>query len=310
MDYDIIGDIHGHALALRHLLAHMGYQERRGAWRHPSRKAIFVGDFIDRGPRQRETVDIARRMVDSGAASAVMGNHEFNAIAWHTPDPQCDGEYLRPHSGAVGRQNLVQHKEFLAEFSDPHEHADAIEWFLTLPLWLDLPELRVVHACWSQSSMDDLQLLLTPERRLSRSLMEVMSRPGRLEFRAAECLTKGPEARLPSGKVFHDADGHERRSVRLKWWNSHGTTFRELAHLPADLLSDLPDEPVPSIDATRYSGTKPVFFGHYWMKGEPSLASSVAACVDYSVAKNGKLVGYRFEAGQALDAANFWWVGR
>ena len=42
-------------------------------------------------------MNIARRMADVGAALAVMGNHELNAIAWHTPDPRQPDEYLRPY---------------------------------------------------------------------------------------------------------------------------------------------------------------------------------------------------------------------
>ena len=81
MGYDIIGDIHGHADALTALLRRMGYRERGGAWRHPGRQALFIGDFIDRGPGQLESVRIVRGMVEAGTALAVMGNHEFNAIA-------------------------------------------------------------------------------------------------------------------------------------------------------------------------------------------------------------------------------------
>jgi hypothetical protein len=51
---------------------------------HPDRQAIFVGDLIDRGPRQVESVEIVRSMVDAGAAQIAMGNHEFNAIAYAT----------------------------------------------------------------------------------------------------------------------------------------------------------------------------------------------------------------------------------
>lgn len=54
--HDIIGDIHGHAGALRALLAKLGYQERDGTYRHADRQALYVGDFIDRGPQQVETV--------------------------------------------------------------------------------------------------------------------------------------------------------------------------------------------------------------------------------------------------------------
>lgn len=81
MRYDIIGDVHGHDAALTGLLQKMGYREQDLVWRHPERTAIFVGDFIDRGPGQLETLRIVRSMVDAGSALAVMGNHEFNAIA-------------------------------------------------------------------------------------------------------------------------------------------------------------------------------------------------------------------------------------
>ncbi len=90
--YDLIGDIHGHADALQHLLNRLGYSRQKSVYGHPERQAIFLGDFIDRGPQIRETLEIVRPMVDSGAALAVMGNHEINALAFHTPHPIKPGE--------------------------------------------------------------------------------------------------------------------------------------------------------------------------------------------------------------------------
>ena len=46
--YDLIGDVHGCALTLEHLLDRLGYKRQGGVWRHPSRMAVFVGDIIDR----------------------------------------------------------------------------------------------------------------------------------------------------------------------------------------------------------------------------------------------------------------------
>ena len=94
------------------LLDKMGYREARGADRHPSRTAIFVGDLIDRGPANIEAAIIARQMVEEGTARIVMGNHEFNAIAFHTEDPENPGEFLRPHTC----KNLKQHQSTLHEF--------------------------------------------------------------------------------------------------------------------------------------------------------------------------------------------------
>ena len=64
--YDIVGDIHGHAAKLQRLLRRLGYEERDGIHRHASRQLIFVGDFIDRGPEIRRSLQIARAMIDAG----------------------------------------------------------------------------------------------------------------------------------------------------------------------------------------------------------------------------------------------------
>ena len=113
-NYDIIGDIHGHADELVALLKLLDYELANGVYRHPSRKVIFVGDFIDRGPKIRETLQLVRSMHEAGSALAVMGNHEFNAIAWFTPDPDCPGEFLRKHHSAkYGNKNRHQHQAFL-----------------------------------------------------------------------------------------------------------------------------------------------------------------------------------------------------
>jgi len=88
--FDIIGDVHGCADELEELLDRLGY-ERIGhggpdgihppSWRHPAgRRAVFVGDLVDRGPRILDTVEIVRTMVESGAALAVPGNHDVKLL--------------------------------------------------------------------------------------------------------------------------------------------------------------------------------------------------------------------------------------
>ena len=51
--YDIIGDLHGYAQTLENLLLKMDYVRKSGVYQHPFRKAVFVGDFIDRGPKSK-----------------------------------------------------------------------------------------------------------------------------------------------------------------------------------------------------------------------------------------------------------------
>jgi hypothetical protein len=109
--YDAIGDAHGQGGKLKALLATMGYEKRAGAWHAPQgRQAVFVGDLIDRGPDQLEVFDTVRCMVDAGQALVVMGNHEFNTIAYAVRDP-ATGRHLRPRSD----KNRNQHAPFLAE---------------------------------------------------------------------------------------------------------------------------------------------------------------------------------------------------
>lgn len=318
MAFDIIGDIHGQADKLEALLRLLGYQQSSGAWRHGTRQAIFVGDFIDRGPHQRRSVEIARRMLDAGSARAVMGNHEFNAIAWHTPDPRPHGEYLRPHHGPHwGDKNRQQHVAFLAEFeSDPTLHAEVVDWFLTLPLWLELPGLRVVHACWHQRFIEWLTPSLKNGRLLTRELMAEATTepddPGEKDtaepsvFKAVDALVKGLEIPLPLGETFMDKDGHRRDRARVRWWDSTARTYRDGVLGPLQQEA-LPPAPLPA-HVQLELGATPVCFGHYWLTGTPSLQSARAVCVDYSAGRGGPLVAYRFDGEPELLASRLVFV--
>ena len=310
MAYDIIGDIHGQADKLHALLAHMGYRNRDGAYRHPYRTAIFVGDFIDKGPQQIESVMTVRRMVEAGTAQAVMGNHEFNAIAWHTPDPDLPGEYLRQRGGNWGKGNRKQHEAFLAEVeANPSLHKEVVDWFMTLPLWLDLPGIRVVHACWHDDYMKKLKPHLTATNQLTPELMVSASRSGRMEYITVEGLTKGLEVRLPDGHTFNDKYGHPRRNVRIQWWKADATTYRELAIWSEEHREQLPALPLGHDARSPYDNAKPVFFGHYWMKGALKTQTPTVACVDYSAADDGPLVAYRWDGETVLTNGNFQKVG-
>lgn len=132
---DIIGDIHGYAGELHALLAKLGYEEGDGAYRHPqARRVIFLGDWIDRGPEIREKLRVARAMHAAGAALAVPGNHEFNALAYATPDG--NGDWLGKHTPT----NREQHAATLEQFAGHDEEwRGHLEWFRTLPPWLELP---------------------------------------------------------------------------------------------------------------------------------------------------------------------------
>ena len=312
--YDIIGDIHGNAVKLIRLLKKMGYQYRDCVWRHPTRQVIFVGDFIDRGQQQLETVTIARAMVESGNALAVLGNHELNAIAWHTPHPTKSGQYLRSHPPSeLGKKNRHQHLAFLNEVEHLADtHQSIIDWFLTLPLWLDLPEIRVVHACWHP----DYIAYLTPQlkdARLPHALLpdatlvpESPSDKNQLSiFKTVEGLCKGIEIPLPDDQVFIDKDGVQRRRVRIRWWDTSAITYRQAVLLPKNQCQQLPDVNIPDQLRVNYPNDKAIFFGHYWMTGTPNVLSDKLACVDYSAGNGNPLIAYRWSGETKLNNAHF-----
>lgn len=303
--YDLIGDIHGHAAELEALLAKMGYQQGACGWRHPARKVIFLGDFIDRGPEQCKTVAIARAMVESGQARVVMGNHEFNAVAYATPDH--GGRYLRPHT----EKNRRQHQEYLDQVGEGSNlHREHIAWFKTLPLYLDLPEFRVVHACWHPEQMNKIAPYIDGWQRIREEAWPDLARPGTAGFDALETLLKGLEIPLPPGHEFFDKDRNPRRHIRTEWWNREALTYRDLAMVPEDAIAHIPHTPVPADMLPGYDGHKPVFVGHYWLTGTPAPLNEHIACLDYSIAASvgGKLCAYRWDGEQTLSGERFCWV--
>jgi hypothetical protein len=316
---DIVGDIHGQADALVALLGQMGYEERHGAWRHPDRTAVFVGDFVDRGPKQVESVMIVRRMVDAGNALAVMGNHDFNAIAWFLPDISNPGDYLRPHSSEKSKENRRQHAKFLAEVENHTSlHEEIIYWFLSLPLWLDLPGLRIIHACWHSRFMEYLVPRLLPGALLSIDLMHAAAHePQRDEekdspepsmFRAVDMLLKGMEVPLPDGCAFKDKSGIKRTRARVRWWDIKSTNYRNATLLESSLCEQLPETALPVRLPTCQVVDKPIFIGHYSLTGPPEPLTSQIACVDYGAGHNGSLCAYRWDGESTLDVDRFCWV--
>ena len=85
--FDIIGDVHGCRAELEELLTTLGYDLDRDAAgrpvgaRHPGgRRAIFVGNLVDRGPDTPGVLRLVMGMVAAGAAFCVAGNHEVKLL--------------------------------------------------------------------------------------------------------------------------------------------------------------------------------------------------------------------------------------
>lgn len=304
--HDIVGDIHGHAEALEALLDKLGYRARNGAWRHPERHMVFLGDLIDRGPGQLETIDIVRRMRDAGSASVVMGNHEWNAIGYATERPDRPGRYHRIR----GSKNTAQHQAFLDAVAetDGALHRELICWFKTIPLWTDFGPFRAVHACWHPDSLAIVARHARSDNTLDDDAVHAAFEKDTELYDGVEVLLKGVEVPLPDGVVFRDKDGHERRNTRVRWWDDRATTYRTAALVDPSTAAQLPDVPLPESARVPYDDEKPVFFGHYWAVGEPVVFAPRKACLDFSVAKDGYLTSYRHDGEDHLSQDKLVWV--
>lgn len=138
--FDIIGDVHGCADELETILDELGYQvswDGKDVHVTPpeGRRAIFVGDLVDRGPRSPDVLRIAKHMVDSGTALAVVGNHD-DKLKRHL-----SGRNVKPTHGLAEtiEQLGSEPPEFLAEMR---------EWLdgLLSHYLLDDGKLVVAHA--------------------------------------------------------------------------------------------------------------------------------------------------------------------
>lgn len=142
--FDIIGDVHGCYDELVALLSKLGYAQSsfngEKAWRHPEgRRAIFLGDLVDRGPGIVEVLTLAMSMVQSGAALCVPGNHEVKLKR------KLDGKNVNITHGLA--ETLAQ-IDALPETERPPFVAAVRDFIESLVshYWLDEGKLVVAHA--------------------------------------------------------------------------------------------------------------------------------------------------------------------
>ncbi len=146
---DIVGDVHGEIDALEALLYRLGYTVRGD---HPQgRRLVFLGDLVDRGPDSPAVVDRIQRLIDSGRAQAILGNHELNILlgsrkvgnGWFYNEPE-----------ALDRSGILVAQRALL---DTASRCRALAFFASLPVVLERPDLRLVHACWHVDHVNRLR---------------------------------------------------------------------------------------------------------------------------------------------------------
>lgn len=307
--YDLIGDVHGCAHTLTRLLDQLGYTLHGDVWRHPRRQVIFLGDIIDRGPRIREALHLVHAMVEAGEAHCIMGNHEFNALGWHTPAPPESGKtYVRDHTPRYAmllQQTFEQFEQYPAEWQA------FLDWFLKLPLFLECDRFRVVHACWDNAVIDQLRQVLS-HGRLDAAFLGEAAYTDRFAAKALDRLLRGTDMPLPEGLTLTSAEGFTRSFFRTKFWEENPKTYGDIVFQPDGLpekAARLPLSPSQKSQLYLYGPDEPLLFvGHYWRSGEPAPIRDNLACLDYSAVKYGRLVAYRYDQETRIDPAKFVWV--
>ena len=310
--YDIIGDIHGRFEKLAGLMDRMGYQRDGDGFIPPAgHKALFLGDLID--PKLgyalpggvRSTLQAVKWMTDAGHAHCLMGNHELNALYFHSKGP--DGRWLRHHSDI----NKRMHQGTLTDFPDYEDPAGEwlavwMPWMKSLPFTLDLGGFRMVHAAWHQESVDHLR-----GRNFDDECFFIAaSDKSHPDGKAMEILLKGIEIELPDDVIYTDPQGNRRDHIRVRWWElpQNGMCYNELV-FPANPM--IPDDPVSEESFAQIPSypvnSPPVFFGHYLKPAISPLRPERrnVACLDHSAATEGPLVAYRWRGENFIHSAQY-----
>ncbi|MCF0224706.1 MAG: metallophosphoesterase [Fibrobacter sp.] len=324
--FDFIGDIHGHYEELRALLKKLGYVESANTFRYPGneRRVIFLGDYIDRGPNVRNTLNLVRSMRDSGSAIALMGNHEFNMLSFwqkngggggHFLKKMKDG-YLRAHSF----NKVAVHSRTVADFvGRKDEFLDFLDFAKTLPFYLEEDSFRAQHASFDFKAVEILKaqgIQSFSDGNFHELIARANDEDCEFEdslFYPFDVLLKGPEMELPNPLFFYDGEGVRRTRARIRWWvdpakaNLEELSFQPGVNMPFSFDIDEKIRRRPFYGENE----RPVFFGHYWLTGEPRLIRHNVCCLDFSIARhlgNGRLAAYRFDGEQKLDDRKFVWV--
>ncbi len=298
--YDIIGDVHGNADALKDLLSKLGYIKSNGYYSHPENKAVFTGDFVNRGKKVRQTVRIVRRMVENKAAYAVMGNHEYNLICYHTKSLKRG--YLRKHNSA--NRSLFYHttKAFI---DHPREWKETFGWIKQLPLFLEFENFRVTHAGWDKRIVKFVKRNF-PGNILTEAFIHNSVRPHTMENQVVETMLSGVE--IPVGKhtTVLNSSGKPVDRMRIKWWlEPDNLRLQQVALGEYKVLSNRPINKKDMDFFLPYpTKRRPLFIGHYCLREELGLQSPNICCVDYCYYRKGKLVAYRMQGESILKPEN------
>lgn len=292
--YDIIGDIHANAEKLRHLLSELGYRGLN--FTHPhGRVPIYLGDFIDRGAENGKVIEIIQKTMKNGAM-AIVGDREFKAICYARPGIH---GHIRPHTF----KNAAEHAEFLDEYPyGTSAYRGVIRWLESLPIYIQKPEFKAVHACWHENAVN---VCLPHIRKRDGVLKECSYSAYDTEnptafSRSLDILLDGPRYKLPRDVTYIDAHGIPGNEARLLWWRdeAHGPPHRliERGEQIEGFLSPENKKEILSLKNNfNFQSDNIVFIGHFDVPRPHDLLSGNVACLN----SKGRMTAYRWDDGDA-----------
>ena len=292
---DLIGDIHGHADVLDRLPRHWGTGGSTGFTTRP-------------GPRSFSAT--------TSTAGPTSGGPWRRSRPWSSRTTRRHGEprvqrdrLVHAEAGPAGRPARHRHSSRLIEptlQAIDHGQDDWLDWVDDFQR-LESKRLRAVHACWNEAAARHLQELLDPsDGVLEESPMQATCERGTASC-AIEQLLKGEEVPLPD-EIMTDPEDPPSH-ILARWFESPvGRTYRDYAMTTDDRFPtlEIPREAIPADFVPYGTDERPIFVGHYWMRGDvPRRLAPNVACLDWSVARGGPLVAYRFDGEAEIDEGRF-----
>ena len=285
--YDVIGDIHGHLANSKRCCASSDIASMQGAYRHPQgRKAVFVGDLIDRGPEQ---IRLSTRA----------GNGRGRLGALHSRQPRmerdrlCDRParrrgrkaWLRRHSD----KNVEQHAKFLQQVGDgsPVARAKPSTAFETLPPVLELDGIRVAHAWWDDEKVDAVAGHFSPGKALDDAFRARRLHRGHPEYVAMEGLTKGWRCVCLTSVSFVDHAGVERFEARISGAKPEARTYAKRRSCSTTCAVNALDHHLRGADSCAAPNAVPTSWAHYWSAARRRSNRRACAVLDYAAARRG-----------------------
>ncbi len=327
---DIVGDVHGEYDALVRLLKLLGYDS--DGTHELGHRLVFLGDLVDRGHDSPAVLEFVMRLVDTGRAQCILGNHELNILS---------GRYGHGNGWLLSPPAGVEAETYRSMPASPERRRAYLDFLESLPVALENRSLRVVHACWDDEAVDALHGV---QQRVD------LAKPGTVssihdEFEVASLALVDHDELLQAALTVERLQFD--MGVKVSDWDpiplpAHSAAELAVQHAnPMTVLTAglARSATLPYFGAGRwrftertpwwnsYRGSAPVVIGHFWrefgaLEGErfgvfgQDVLAGVAShdwmglcrnvyCVDYSVGKrhlsrssaqsnDGKLAAIRF----------------